>query len=449
MNFKYWVFLYIFAAGAFFSDLDAQDDQVVLHLDTPTDTRLAVADFYPRSVATPETTQALLEFNEVLWEDLKFAGYFDLPSKSFYPENQTRLPQEVDFEAWSEEFLDIDYMAFGNLQVYESGAVVEAFVYDVKTREQLLGRRYTVSEASSIRRVVHQVSDQIVFLLSSGGSKGVSQTQIAFSSLKGSSKEVYVMDYDGANIRTITANGGINKFADWSRDNSKLLFVTKLDRRNFWELWIQDLAGGRTVVPTVSSYVSSPELGPEGEQVLYSGRGRGKIDPDIFISDPLGKRRRNLTNHPGIDSSPAWSLTGQQIAFISDRTGTPQVWLMDSDGSNLRRVVKSGGHCDSPEWSPDGRLLAFSWQAPRQWKHDIFVVEVSTGSIRQVTTGWGSNEHPNWAPDGRHLTFQSDRTGSKQIFITNITGENLKQITAYGINESPSWSSYVVAQDRE
>ena len=144
------------------------------------------------------------------------------------------------------------------------------------------------------------------------------------------------------------------------------------------------------------------------------------IDPDIFISDPLGKRRRNLTNHPGIDSSPAWSLTGQQIAFISDRTGTPQVWLMDSDGSNLRRVVKSGGHCDSPEWSPDGRLLAFSWQAPRQWKHDIFVVEVSTGAIRQVTTGWGSNEHPNWAPDGRHLTFQSDRTGSKQIFITNI-----------------------------
>ena len=449
MNLKCWTFISIFLIRAFLSNLDAQDEQVVLHLDTPTDTRLAVADFHPRSVATPETIKALSEFNEVLWEDLSFAGYFDLPSKSFYPENQTKLPQEVDFEAWSAEILDIDYMVFGNLQVYESGAVVEAFIYDVKTREQLLGRRYTVSEVSSIRRVIHQVSDQIVFLLSSGDIKGVSQTQIAFSSLKGDSKEVYVMDYDGANIRTITANGGINKFADWSRDNSKLLFITKLNRRNFWELWIQDLAGGRTVVPTTSSYVSSPELGPGGQQVVYSGRAREKTDPDIFISDIFGKQRRNLTNHWSIDSSPAWSLTGVQIAFISDRTGTPQVWLMDSDGSNLRRVVKSGGHCDSPEWSPDGRLLAFSWQAPRQWKHDIFVVEISTGAIRQITTGRGSNEHPNWSPDGRHLTFQSDRTGSKQIFITNITGENLKQITAYGINESPSWSSYLVTQDGE
>ena len=98
MNFKYWVFLYIFVAGSFFSDLDAQDDQVVLHLDTPTDTRLAVVDFYPRSVATPETTQALSEFNEVLWEDLKFAGYFDLPSKSFYPENQTKTKISLDKE---------------------------------------------------------------------------------------------------------------------------------------------------------------------------------------------------------------------------------------------------------------------------------------------------------------------------------------------------------------
>ena len=123
-------------------------------------------------------------------------------------------------------------------------------MYDSKTREQLLGRRYTVSDPSMIRQVAHQVADQIVYQLSSGASRGVAQTQIAFSSLKGHSKEIYVMGYDGTNVRTITANGGINKFPEWAIDNSKLVFITKLLRRSAWELWIQDLAGGRTVIPT-------------------------------------------------------------------------------------------------------------------------------------------------------------------------------------------------------
>ena len=57
------------------------------------------------------------------------------------------------------------------------------------------------------------------------------------------------MDYDGSNIRTVTANQGINKFPDWSGDNSKLAFVTILPGSARWQFWIQSLQGGRSVVP--------------------------------------------------------------------------------------------------------------------------------------------------------------------------------------------------------
>lgn len=408
----------------------------------PTETRLAVADFVARATATQETVSALKVFNEVLWQDLKFAGAFQMPSKSFYPLQAVRLPQELEYDAWRVPTLDVDYLAFGNLQVYETAVVVEGYLFDVKTEQQVIGKRYTVGESSLIRRVAHQFADDVVYSLSAGASKGVAQTKIAFTSQKGGSKEIYVMDYDGADVRTVTANGGLNKFPQWSPDNSKLAFVTNLRGSSAWQLWVQDLSGGRAVVPTPSNYASSPAFSPDGARLAFSSRSESALDSDIYVASVDGGGLRNLTNHPGIDTSPAWSPTGRQIAFISDRSGTPQVWMMDSDGAGLRRLVREGGHCDSPSWSPDGRFVLYSWQAPSQWKHDIFIVEVSTGRIYQLTSGRGSNEHPAWSPDGRHVVFQSDRSGVNQIFVMNADGKNLKQVTAYGINGSPSWSSY-------
>ncbi|HSR53320.1 MAG TPA: hypothetical protein VLV83_21045 [Acidobacteriota bacterium] len=429
-----------------------QQGQVEINPDVTTQARVAVADFVARTSANRATEEAAETFNRVLWDDLEFSARFEMPSKSFYPLRPIRNASDVSFEDWQVPTLDVDYLAFGNIQVDVNGTVLEAFLYDVGTREQIIGQRYRLTRTEQIRRSAHAFADQVVFNLTAGASRGVAQTQIAFTSEKGGSKEIYVVDYDGFNERTITANDGLNKFPDWSNENRYLAFVTNLPGSARWELWVQDLEGasGRQVIQVPTTYVSSPSFSPDGSRLALSARAVDKSDPDVFIADIEralsgqggGSRLRNLTNHPSIDTAPTWSPTGRQLAFISDRSGTPQIWMMDADGSNLRRLTQDGGHCDSPDWSPDGRRIAFSWQAPRQWKHDIFIIDVATGVTNQVTSGRGSAENPHWSPDGRHLVFQSTRTGSKQIFIVNVDGENLKQITAYGINENPAWSGY-------
>lgn len=428
--------------------LSAQQPDVVIYPRPREDTKLAVADFVALASATQEIQSVSKVFNQVLWDDLRFSAFFEMPSKSFYPLKRLRVPRDVNFENWQVPTLDVDFLIFGNLQVDATMAMVEAYLYDVKTREQVLGKRYTISDSALIRRVAHEFADQVVFQLSAGTSRGVARTQIAFASLKGGSKEIYVMDYDGANQQTITANGGLNKFPEWSFDNSKLAFVTKLPHANRWELWVQDLKGGRSVLQAPTSYVSSPAFSPDGTKMVFSAREVNRADADIYVAELDSGQRSNRSNHPAIDTSPTWSPTGQQIAFVSNRSGSPQLWVMDADGSNLQQLVTEGGHCDSPDWSPDGRLIAYSWQAPTRWKHDIYVIEVATKKIFQLTSGMGSNESPHWSRDGRHLAFQSTRTGTKQIFIMNADGKNLKQITVYGINEAPSWSDYQVTDQQ-
>ena len=63
-----------------------------------------------------------------------------------------------------------------------TATVVEAYLYDIKTRQQVLGKRFTISDNSLIRRVAHEFADQIVYELSAGASQGVARTQIAFAS---------------------------------------------------------------------------------------------------------------------------------------------------------------------------------------------------------------------------------------------------------------------------
>jgi TolB protein len=408
----------------------------------PTPTRLAVADFTPRTSANPETQSALSEFNKVVFDNLKFAAFFELPSKSFYPLKPLRSVQDVVFENWQVPTLDVDFLAFGTVQVDATATVVEAYLYDVKTRQQVLGKRFTITDTTLIRRVAHEFADQIVYELSAGASQGVARTQITFASLRGDSKEIWVMDYDGFNARQLTFNGGISKFPEWSSDNRKITYTTKLPTVNRWVLRIHELEGAESTVQTDGTYMSSPAFAPDG-RLAFSARTSTSRDSDIFVAPPGATNFRNVTNYRGIDTAPTWSPTGTQIAFISDRSGSPQVWVMDADGSNVRRLVSEGGHCDSPDWSPDGRFIIYSWQAPTQWKHDVYLAEVASGKLYQLTSGRrGTNESPHWSPDGRHISFQSDRTGTKQIFIMNADGKNLRQVTAYGINESPSWGNY-------
>ena len=64
-----------------------------------------------------------------------------------------------------------------------------------------------------------------------------------------------------------------------------------------------------------------------------------------------GSNLRRLTNNPGADITPTWSPTGTQIAFTSDRTGSPQIYVVGVDGLGLRQLTHES-KADRATWSP-------------------------------------------------------------------------------------------------
>ncbi len=402
--------------------------------------RLAVPGFTPSS-GEAQTTELLKTFDNTLWNDLQQAGIFEMVSKSFYPLGTVGAPAEVKLDAWGNPPPNAGMVAFGNLGVNGGRMLVQGWLFDTKNPQspQVLGKQYNeTASAQNARVVAHRFANEIILRLG-GGVPGVAETRIYFVSARSGTKEIWSMDYDGANQQQLTHLHSIALSPRVSPDGSRVAF-SGITRGN-WNLLMYSTELHRLVSFPSFGDSMSPAWSGDGNRLAFSSSRTG--DPEIYSCDANGGNLKRLTAVKGPDVSPVWNpKTGAQIAFVSGRSGLAQIYMMDSDGSNVQRLT-NGGYAVSPSWSPNGQFLVFSWirhygpGAPGA--QDIYIMDVATRQWVQLTHDGGRNDFPSWAPDGRHIVFQSNRSGSEQIWSMLADGSQQQQLTTSGRNSQPFW----------
>lgn len=380
---------------------------------------LAVADFQPRAggVDAPLAT-----FNEVLWNDLKFAGIANLVGKSLYPKTRLADPASLRVDEWANEPVKSDYVAFGSLL---GANQAQGFLYDVKTQQQLL----TASLSGDARSMAHQFADQIVKLLT--GQDGIAQSKLAYIN----NREVFLIDYDGYGARQFTRDGSIALFPAFAPDGNRLAYVSY--RSGHPNVVIRGADGLIIGATQFKGTTTSPAVAPDGRIAFASSKDGSAME--IYVASVDGSGARQLTRtRNAVNISPRWNpKTGRELAFVSDRGGAPQIYLVDADGTNERPLLSLGGHMDSPAWSPDGRFIAFTWDGGGGG-FNIYLADVASGQVLRLTRE-GRNENPAWSPDSRHLAFQSNRSGRWEIWAMHIDGSEPRQLTRGG-GRAPSWA---------
>jgi TolB protein len=407
-----------------------------------TNIRIAVADF---NATSPDATPLKRTFDATLYSDLASAGIFDIVSKSLAPQVTPGTPAEMNLAQWSSEPASAAMVAFGNFGIQGGRLVANGFLFDVKNSQypQVLAKQYSEDPTEdSARQIAHRFADEIIFRLG-GGIPGIAETKIYYVKLGGGNKEIWEMDYDGANQHAITHLGTVSVSPRVSPDNSRLAF-SSLGRQGF-EIHMYSLLLGRMVnFPTSGGASFSPAWSPSGKDVAYSSTRSGT--PSIWITDSNGNLARRVTSFKGGDVSPVYNpKTGAQIAWISGRTGLPQLYVMDTDGSNISRMT-DGGYASSPSWSPNGQFLAFAWNrkygpgAPGG--QDIYVMEVATKRWIQLTHDGGRCDFPSWSPDGRHIVYANSADGKDdhmKIWTMLVDGTQKRALTGSG-GDMPNWS---------
>lgn len=378
----------------------------------------------PKSPTDAEDARRL---REVLRADLLFSRSFELDEKAPAADAADQL------KVWKDR--GVSFLVKGTAGRSADMLSFQVTLIDLGSREPLLSRYYR-QKADAWRVLAHTAADDIVRQLT--GRRGVAHSRVAFVNDNSGNKEIYVVDYDGKELRPVTANKSLNLLPRWRPDGRALAFTSYKDGNP--DLFLHDFERGRiSVLSDRQGLNIAGGFSPDGTQ-LAATISRGK-EPNIFLVNMKDGAAKAVTSHFGVDSSPTFSPDGRQVAFVSDRAGNPQVHILELAGGGIHRLTHLNW-CDSPSWSPTGEWIAFAGRANRKDALDIFLVDTAGTRVVQLTHGEGQNESPSWSADGRFLAFSSSRAGGKpKIYLMDADGSAPRLLleTAGG-SYTPNWS---------
>jgi TolB protein len=394
--------------------------------------KIAIPDF-ANGTAGEEQKDLASKLPEVVSNDLDLSGYFAPMDKgAFLSPNPGLRLEEIRFKDWS--VIGTELLLTGKYVVYGNRLEVEIRLFDVFYGRQLLGKR-ALGDLTQQRYLMHRLADEIIRALT--GEPGIFSTKVAFVGTATGQKEIYTADYDGFNLRQITADKSIALLPRWSPDGQKLMFVSYRGGGGP-VLYMKELDSGNLKRISARDGLNiGASWAPDGSKLATTLSMDG--NPDIYTIDPGGRILERLTNHWGIDVSPSFSPNGKRIAFVSNRSGSPQVYVRDLAKGTEERLTFDGNYNTSPVWSS---LDKIAYTSMNQGHFDIFSINPDGTQPRQLTDAQGNNEDACWSPDGRYIMFSSNRDGGAyHLYLMTANGQNQRRIGSLkGQQTSPTWS---------
>lgn len=162
---------------------------------------------------------------------------------------------------------------------------------------------------------------------------------------------------------------------------------------------------------------------------------------EVYISDYDGANEQRITVGRTLNINPSWSPDAKAIAYTAyGPSGTDIVVSRIYEGI-LQRPAKGVGNNHLAAFSPDGTRIAFSSSRDGNGNYEIYVVNIDGSGLRQLTTNRADDVTPTWSPSGDQIAFTSDRTGRPQVYMMSASGGPATLISEGDAEaDRPTWS---------
>ena len=229
---------------------------------------------------------------------------------------------------------------------------------------------------------------------------------------------LYTVNVSGNHLNRLNGEVKDLRGVDWTPDGSHLVFASK--ERGAYQLRVISAQGGQsTPLPAATASAADPSMSSNGKFVVFvESRENWNIWRVRITGDQLGVPERFLAS-TGQNHSPSFSPDGHTIAFVSDRSGNPEIWVADSDGQHLRQLTHFGGPwLGTIRWSPDGNSIVFD--ARPEGHSAIYKMAIGQGDPVLIENQPFEVRRPSWSRDGRAIYFDTTRGAAPEIWKRDL-----------------------------
>ena len=195
-------------------------------------------------------------------------------------------------------------------------------------------------------------------------------------------------------------------------------------------LALVDRDGRETAVPAEPRGYRFPAVSPDGRYAAVT------VDPrpsDLWVVDLLrGTAERQQTAWH--DGWGVWSPDGSRLAFIMGR-GQGLGWRTFPFSGDPVGIDTRGRRGTYPkQWVAGDQLLGYS-------RGDVVTVSVRDGSLRPLVATPATEQEPSLSPDGRWLAYQSDGSGTNEIYVQAYPEGGQREAVSTGGGVDPVWAA--------
>lgn len=225
---------------------------------------------------------------------------------------------------------------------------------------------------------------------------------------------IWIVDSDGGNNRPLMSSANSHYSPRWSKDGSKLAFISNKEGRP--QIYVRWMDSGQTAL--VSNLASSPS------SLTWSPNGKFLA----FTMSVSSKEKPLKVNMPSKPKGAKWSPSFEYITkarYQADGRGILEpafthIFVVSSEGGNARQL--SSGmyhHRGSLSWSGDSSKIYFSANRSENWEYEpgesnIYSVDLK-GNIAQITDQQGAEGSPVVSPNGKRIAY-AKRSSEKRPY---------------------------------
>jgi Tol biopolymer transport system component/DNA-binding winged helix-turn-helix (wHTH) protein len=237
-----------------------------------------------------------------------------------------------------------------------------------------------------------------------------------------------------------------SKFIAWSPDSKWLVVSDAPSYGGVMSLFLLSVETGekrRITLPPNEYDDVDPSFSPDMRHLAFARyTGGGGASSDLYVVnlsvdlEPEGPPER-LTFYNRHLASPVWASDGRSILFTrTELAGNHGIWRINLSSRKIEPLPLSADSSSALDLSQRGRRLVYTREISNK---NVWAVDLPPPKSR---SGWRSNPkpwmgtlgggNPQFSPDGQQIAFQSDSSGTGEIWICDRDGSHARQLTHMG-----------------